>query len=49
LHTAEAIREAQVIGVPSATYGEELMASVRLREGFALGPEDHLTAKAKTA
>jgi fatty-acyl-CoA synthase len=33
LHTHPAISEAQVIGVPSVKYGEEIMAWVRLREG----------------
>jgi fatty-acyl-CoA synthase len=33
LHTHPAISEAQVIGVPSVKYGEEVMAWVRLREG----------------
>jgi fatty-acyl-CoA synthase len=33
LHTHPAISEAQVIGVPSAKYGEEVMAWIRLRPG----------------
>jgi fatty-acyl-CoA synthase len=33
LHTHPDIVDAQVIGVPDATYGEELMAWIRLREG----------------
>jgi fatty-acyl-CoA synthase len=33
LHTHPSISEAQVIGVPSAKYGEEVMAWIRLREG----------------
>ena len=33
LHTHPSISEAQVIGVPSAKYGEEVMAWVRLRPG----------------
>ncbi len=36
LHTHPAIAEAQVIGVPSERYGEEIMAWVRLRAGAAL-------------
>lgn len=43
LHTHPSISEAQVIGVPSTKYGEELMAWVRLREGVALSAGD-LTA-----
>ncbi|OBI04831.1 AMP-binding protein [Mycolicibacter nonchromogenicus] len=33
LHTHPDIRDAQVIGVPDATYGEELMAVVMMRDG----------------
>jgi fatty-acyl-CoA synthase len=36
LHTHPAVAEAQVIGVPSARYGEEVMAWVRPRTGAAL-------------
>ena len=36
LHTHPAVSEAQVIGVPSVKYGEEVMAWVRLREGFTV-------------
>jgi fatty-acyl-CoA synthase len=36
LHTHPAVSEAQVIGVPSAKYGEEVMAWVRPRPGVAL-------------
>ncbi len=35
LHTHAAISDVQVIGVPSAKYGEEVMAWVRLRPGIA--------------
>lgn len=35
LHTHPDIRDAQVIGVPDETYGEELMAVVMLRDGAA--------------
>jgi fatty-acyl-CoA synthase len=35
LHTHPSISEAQVIGVPSAKYGEEVMAWVRVRDGEA--------------
>ena len=35
LYTHPDILDAQVIGVPDATYGEELMAWIRLREGTA--------------
>ena len=41
LYTHPDILDAQVIGVPDARYGEELMAWVRLREGV-----NHLTAEA---
>jgi fatty-acyl-CoA synthase len=40
LHTHPAVSEAQVIGVPSAKYGEEVMAWVRLREGSSIGAEE---------
>jgi fatty-acyl-CoA synthase len=43
LHGHPSISEAQVIGVPSVKYGEEVMAWVRLREGASLGAEE-LTA-----
>ena len=36
LHTHAAVAEAQVIGVPSAKYGEEVMAWVRLAPGAAI-------------
>jgi fatty-acyl-CoA synthase len=36
LHTHPAVAEAQVIGVPSEKYGEEVMAWVRVRPGAAL-------------
>ncbi|MDB4965458.1 MAG: Acetoacetyl-CoA synthetase [Myxococcales bacterium] len=36
LHTHPSVSEAQVIGVPSERYGEEVMAWVRLRPGAAL-------------
>src|SRR5205814_7803775 len=35
LHAHPAVSEAQVIGVPSAKYGEEVMAWVKLRPGAA--------------
>jgi fatty-acyl-CoA synthase len=43
LHTHPLISEAQVIGIPSARYGEEVMAWVRLKPGA------ELTAEALTA
>ena len=36
LHTHPAVSEAQVIGVPSERYGEEIMAWVRLKPGHTL-------------
>ncbi len=39
LHTHPDVREAQVIGVPSERYGEEVMAWVRLRPGATLDVE----------
>src|SRR5437016_3378095 len=36
LHTHPAVSEAQVIGVPSEKYGEEVMAWVKVRSGAAL-------------
>ncbi|RKG84839.1 AMP-binding protein [Corallococcus sp. CA049B] len=39
LHTHPEISEAQVIGVPSVRYGEEVMAWVRLKSGASLTPE----------
>jgi fatty-acyl-CoA synthase len=43
LHTHPGIAEAQVVGVPSARYVEEVMAWVRLKAGATLTPEE-LTA-----
>jgi fatty-acyl-CoA synthase len=43
LHTHPAIAEAQVVGVPSARYGEEVMAWVRPKTGASLTSEE-LTA-----
>jgi fatty-acyl-CoA synthase len=43
LHTHPGIAEAQVVGVPSAKYGEEVMAWVRPRPGATLAA-DQLTA-----
>jgi fatty-acyl-CoA synthase len=43
LITIPDVSDAYVIGVPSARYGEEVMAWVKLREGSAIGPEE-LTA-----
>ncbi|MBC7975564.1 MAG: AMP-binding protein [Myxococcales bacterium] len=43
LHTHPAIAEAQVVGVPSVKYGEEVMAWVRPRTGAAVTPAE-LTA-----
>jgi fatty-acyl-CoA synthase len=43
LHTHPAIAEAQVVGVPSVKYGEEVMAWVRPKAGATLTPEE-LTA-----
>jgi fatty-acyl-CoA synthase len=43
LATIPDVSDAYVIGVPSARYGEEVMAWVKLREGSAMGPEE-LTA-----
>jgi fatty-acyl-CoA synthase len=40
LHTHPAVSEAQVIGVPSAKYGEEVMAWVRPRPGQTLTSDD---------
>ncbi len=43
LYTHEQVLDAQVIGVPSERYGEEIMAWVKVREGAVLTPEE-LTA-----
>src|SRR6516165_2617365 len=40
LHTHPAISEAQVIGVPSAKYGEEVMAWVRLHSTATVTESD---------
>ncbi|XXX73599.1 AMP-binding protein [Sorangium sp. So ce134] len=40
LHTHPAVSEAQVIGVPSGRYGEEVMAWVKARPGAALAADD---------
>jgi fatty-acyl-CoA synthase len=46
LHTHPAVSEAQVIGVPSVKYGEEVMAWVRVRHGADL-PAEELAAFCK--
>jgi fatty-acyl-CoA synthase len=43
LHTHPAISEAQVIGVPSDKYGEEVMAWVKVKPGAALCEADLVT------
>jgi fatty-acyl-CoA synthase len=40
LHTHPAVSEAQVVGVPSRRYGEEVMAWVRVRAGAAVTSEE---------
>src|SRR4029079_12061220 len=40
LHGHSAVSEAQVIGVPSAKYGEEVMAWVRLRPAATAADDD---------
>ena len=40
LYTHPDVADVQVIGVPSARYGEEVMAWVRLREGTTLSNDD---------
>jgi fatty-acyl-CoA synthase len=40
LHAHPAVGMAQVVGVPSRKYGEEVMAWVQLREGAAVGEDD---------
>jgi fatty-acyl-CoA synthase len=40
LHTHPGVSEAQVVGVPSAKYGEEVMAWVRLKPGANMTVEE---------
>ena len=40
LHRHAAVQDAQVIGVPDARYGEEVMAWVQLRDGAEAGEEE---------
>jgi fatty-acyl-CoA synthase len=40
LYAHPAVLEAQVIGVPSERYGEEVMAWVKLKEGTSATPEE---------
>ena len=40
LYTHPKVEEAQVIGVPSTAYGEEVMAWIKPREGVTLDPEE---------
>jgi fatty-acyl-CoA synthase len=44
LYTVPGVSDAQVIGVPSEKYGEEVMAWVRPREGAALSEEELVAA-----
>jgi fatty-acyl-CoA synthase len=43
LHTHEAVSQAQVIGVPSARYGEEVMAWVMPKPGYTLTADELTT------
>ena len=44
LYTVPAVSDAQVIGVPSEKYGEEVMAWIRLREGASATAEEMTAA-----
>lgn len=40
LYTLPAVKDVQVIGVPSKQYGEEVMACIILKEGFTMTEDE---------
>ncbi|HOV78844.1 MAG TPA: AMP-binding protein [Bacillota bacterium] len=40
LYTHPAVKDVQVVGVPSVRYGEEVMAFIQLKEGAAVTPDE---------
>lgn len=40
LYTHPLVKDVQVVGVPSAKYGEEVMAFIQMKSGYSISPQD---------